>query len=456
MKVIISTLIGLSAISLILIITIIIVSGDIGGNLKNNKRQSPLKDDSQEQDNKAISYDSEMLGMILDINRDDNQISLYNINKQESQSLTYSGSSDIRDKFDQVILMNQLPIGSIVDVAYVKDEDRLVKINVSSKGWEYVGVSNHHIEKESMTMEIGDRRYKYNDNVLVVDQDQAVSIDHLARQDVLTVWGIDEVIWSIIVNKGHGSLRLEDYDDFFGGNITVGYEATQQVTDDLILTVREGTYSLTVENQHYSGRKSVTINRNEETLVSLEGLGPGPMDMGLIEFKISPLGADLFINNNLTTYVNPVELPYGDYNLKTSLGGYNSYEGFVKVDKARMTISIDLPEAESREDVDVDVSSEEGGATDSGYDDWEQSLGESEEGVYWDTEHYIYVQKPIGASVYLKGEFLGISPGRFPKIIGTHVMTFIKDGHETMSYTVEIGDDGLDTYISMPELIPLQ
>ena len=69
-------------------------------------------------------------------------------------------------------------------------------------------------------------------------------------------------------------------------------------------------------------------------------------------------------------------------------------------------------------------------------------------------EQYMYVQTPVGASIYLNGEFLGISPGRFIKNVGKHVITFIKEGYETMSYTIEILDDGLDTYINMPELEP--
>ena len=121
-----------------------------------------------------------------------------------------------------------------------------------------------------------------------------------------------------------------------------------------------------------------------------------------------------------------MELTYGDYNIRVSLGGYNSYEGFINVDKPSMSISIELAEAKSDEDIRVDISQGEE------YNDWDQSseaIGEGlEEEVYWDPDHYIYVQEPIGASVYLDGEFLGISPGRFAKIIGNHVMTFIKDG----------------------------
>ena len=70
-----------------------------------------------------------------------------------------------------------------------------------------------------------------------------------------------------------------------------------------------------------------------------------------------------------------------------------------------------------------------------------------------DAKHKIYIQNPVGASVYLNGEYMCKSPGSFEKLIGSHVLTFIKDGYQTMSYTVEVADDNLDTYFNMPDLL---
>jgi hypothetical protein len=48
---------------------------------------------------------------------------------------------------------------------------------------------------------------------------------------------------------------------------------------------------------------------------------------------------------------------------------------------------------------------------------------------------------------------MGISPCSFSKVIGTHVLTFIEEGYETMSYTVDVLNDNLDTYFNMPDLV---
>jgi hypothetical protein len=70
-----------------------------------------------------------------------------------------------------------------------------------------------------------------------------------------------------------------------------------------------------------------------------------------------------------------------------------------------------------------------------------------------DTKHKIHIQNPLGASVYLDGEYMGTSPVSFNKIIGSHVITFIEEGHETMSYSIEVSNDGTDAYFTFPKLI---
>jgi hypothetical protein len=38
-------------------------------------------------------------------------------------------------------------------------------------------------------------------------------------------------------------------------------------------------------------------------------------------------------------------------------------------------------------------------------------------------------------------------------VIGSQVLTFIREGYETKSYTIDVLDDGLDMYLSLPDLV---
>ena len=54
----------------------------------------------------------------------------------------------------------------------------------------------------------------------------------MAIQDELTVRGRRNYIYYFSC-KGHGTVKIKDYEAFLGGSITVGYEAVMQITDNM-------------------------------------------------------------------------------------------------------------------------------------------------------------------------------------------------------------------------------
>ena len=465
---IISLLVGLSFFTLILIIAFAEI-GKGGQRANKLKHKNPATIESESENSPQHSKgDQNVLGVILDINKDEKIIKIYDITKDEEISLLYTGASSILDKYDQVVSIGKFQVGQIVEADYLSQTMKVIRLQPSHQAWEYVGVNNITIDFEKELIKLGQTNYTYK-NPIIVDEDRFIRLEDLAEQDVLTLFGVEETIWSFIVTKGHGWVKLKDYEAFLGGTITVGYEAIQEVSKDMEIIVREGNYNLTIENDEYSGTKNITVERNKETVVSVGDLGPDPTKFGDTTFDIIPFGADLYIDGELTPYASPIKLSHGVHNIEVSLGGYLTYRGELLVDYSSKKIQIVLPEALSRETVSV-VESEQEDSQDGvniEYNDWDSQADSSEdndiemdnerEGVdddpIVDSEHLIYIQNPSGASVYLNGEYKGVSPGSFKKVIGSHVLTFIKKGYKTKSYTIDVADDGLDTYISLPDLI---
>jgi hypothetical protein len=414
-------------------------------------------------------YDSELLAIVKDLDTEGKKITLYDTARTEELVFSYTGGTDVTDKYGQIITVGQLPIGTMVKAGYLKEGNKLVKLQASMDTWEYIGVNNLSIYPADHIMSIGQQKYKYTDDILVINDGTYIGVGDLAEQDELTVRGYEETIWSITVTRGHGTVKVTDPGAFLGGYITIGYEAVQQITEDMILTVREGNFNLSVENGKYSATKNITVTRDQETVVSLNGLGPEAEKHGMVTFDINPLGADLFIDKVLTNYANPIELAYGVHELEVSLGGYTTYTGKLNVDVAGKKIKISLPEEKSSKPAEVEETGDSTATpvttkTPVEYPEWnipatdtsEDDSGEvTEEEYLVDEDHMIYVQYPTGASVYMNGDYLGVSPGRFPKVIGSQVLTFIRDGYETQSYTIDVPDDGLDMYLSLPDLTAL-
>lgn len=467
-----SLLLGLGALSAILLLTMYVTGAD-------SDRRSGKSSNTGEETQEITATEAvgnEVLGVITEIRKETQEIVLYDVNKEESVTFTYSGGTNVLDKYGQVIAISQLPIGTMVEVLYPEKETKLSEIKISTKAWEYVGVSNLMVDRSSRIMKIASSKYKYKDSLIILDGSDFITVHKLAEMDELTVRGYKETIWSITVTRGHGTVKLVDYDKFLGDHITIGYEAMEQIVDDMVIKVREGNFNLTVENTGYTATKNITVLRNQETVVSLSDLGPDATKRGLVTFEITPFGADLFVDGKLTTYASALELTYGEHDVVVSLDGYITYEGKLAVDNAGTTFRIGLPEESSDEKATVTETDTGTGGTNIGSgnevgdntdssdntDNNEDNTGDdfddvpdntSNEDYDVDGKHKIHVQNPIGASIYLNGEFQGVSPASFQKLIGTHVLTFIKEGYETTSYTVEVSDDNLDTYFNMPDLV---
>ncbi len=465
---IIFLLMGLGFITVILLATMFATAQNTSSGINTGKTK---QQSTKEEANQAVATNNPILAVVKGIDTGKNQITLFDVEREEEIVLSYNGGSNITDKYGKIISISQITLGSMVDVDYQKDKNKLTSLNISKRAWIYPGVNNMSINLSDKIMKIASTKYKFSDDITILDGTDFIPVENLAEQDELTVWGYEETIWSINVTKGHGLVKLKDYEDYIGNDITIGYESMQQITEDLEITVQEGTFNLTVENGRYSATKSVTIERNEVTYVTLSDLGPEGLKLGKITFEISPMGADLYIDRVNTNYSNPIELTYGQHVVIASLGGYTTYNGTIDVDSSSKTIRIDLPPVATKKDpvatetdtgsgsvteVDNPNNSNIGGSntnpTDTNGNNGGGTSTTPNSGNTVEIGHKIYVQNPADASVYLNGDFMGIAPCSFDKVIGTHVLTFIRDGYETMSYTVDIENDGLDAYFTFPAL----
>lgn len=475
-RLILSFLLGLSFITLILVVTMIAAAKNVGNHTGTGNTDQQANVSEEE----AVSLDSTILGVVKEIDTKSKHITLFDVERQESIVLSYTGGTNITDKYGKAISINQISIGSMVDAACQQDKNKLTSMNISKIAWIYPDVNNMSINMNDKVMKIASSKYKYTEDIFVYDGKDATTVSDLAEQDEVTVWGYDETVWSITVTKGHGIVKLLDYEDYIGNNITIGYESMQQIVEDMEITVREGDFNLTVENGLYSATKNITVLRNQVNYVSLSDLGPDGLKIGKVSFEITPIGADLYIDGNMKSYSDPIDLNYGIHAIIVTLGGYTTYEGTIDVASESKTVKINLPEATSEteavatetdnigsDSTEDGLDGSESGNDDSDNTDTDNTTDDTSDDIDYasedtdytlndgdseDKSHNIYIKSPSGASVYLDGDYMGTAPCSFPKIIGNHVMTFIDEGYETMSYTVDVSNDGLDAYFTFPAL----
>ncbi|WP_313130157.1 PEGA domain-containing protein [Anaerocolumna sp.] len=441
---------------IIVVATIMAISKGQGkGNAKT--LFSTSKDTNVEEQTGSLEFDKQIIGVLKEINRENNSITFFDVKKKEDIVTNYTSGTIIYDKYEQAMVLEQLKLGELVEVYYNSDNSELVKLQISNQAWEYKNANNWGIDTINKIFTIGDNKYKYGRNISILSNDTFLKPEDLHEKDLLTIKGLDREIFSIQITKGHGTITFEEYEDFVGGIVFVGNDSILPITENMVVTVREGEYEVTLENGSLAGTKTARVKRDENVLLNMSEYRKPAVKSGLVSFEILPEGAELYLDDVIQSYDEPIKLEYGKYMAKVILKGYETYENTIIVDEASKTIAIELEVP--LDDLD-DSGSYNSDQTDNanGEENNNEEIPDksSSQGGKQISGQLIYILEPEGASVYLDGELKGIAPVSFPKITGNHYITLIKNGYETKTYTIEATNDGEDTYFNFPEMLKSQ
>lgn len=421
-----------------------------------------------EEDTTLTAEDVQMTAVVEEWDTDKLTITLFDIKEKRSHVLNYSGGTDIRDAYDQLITVPQLAYGEIVDAVYDVKSDKLKVMTISKAAWSYRNVGNLVTDKTAYRMYIGKHTYWYDEGLEIFSNNKMIDLIDLHHQDVLTVRGIDSQICSIEVTKGHGYIRLKEYRDFIGGTIEVG-KSSLPVVSDMVLVAREGAQTVYLQCGELTAEEEVTLRRNEEIVLDLSAYKMPAERIGYVRFDIEPFGAELYINGKETDYIEPVKMNYGKHRIQVTMNGYNEFKGVLTIGESTPTISIRLAESESDEAGEGTVSSKDSNDTtieEEVYEEPEEEDNEEEAEEEDDSEDYelatgttsvdqnhtITIEAPTGATVYFNGEKKGTIPLTFTKEIGNHILVMTKEGYSTKSYSIQVLDDGENAVFRFPDM----
>ncbi len=383
------------------------------------------------------SYDSADTSIITGINTEEGTITFLNTVVSKKYTLHYDGTTTITDKYDQPLSLEQIQEGDIVDITFLKSKKKLNTLCLSRAGWSNEEVVRYTIDTTNRNVTIGNEIYKITKDTLIFSDREEVDLMDINPSDILNFQGIDSTIYSIVISKGHGYLRLSGDENFIGGWIEVGQNIIHQITDDMLLTVPEGSYQVQVSTTGGGGTKNVIINRNEEAVLDISDFKIAKPQYGQVIFTLTPANTKLYVDGEPVDTSGPVKLQYGIHQLIAKAEGYSSVTSYLKVFEETAGIAITLDpitkEEEKGEEEKPTVSSGDGNQTASYYK--------------------VYVDAPEGAEVYLDGNYVGICPVSFKKTAGAHVITLRKTGYETRSFTIQVDSEDKDISYSFADLI---
>lgn len=301
----------------------------------------------------VIGIDTSKLNMVLQEVGTDTKI-----------TYSYTGGTEVLNRFDDVTSVNQLKVGEIVDVEFATNK-RLSRIKISSKDWEYKNATGFSIDAEEKSLKIGNNKYYYNDNTVIANGNNIISIDELESIDVVTLRGKDKQIDSIIVTKGHGYVRLDNTTFFEGGFVEIGNDIVELITKNMVIPAPVGEYKITVTKTDTSGSKDIKVSVNEEIRVNLIEFQSDAVKLGTLSFKIEPKGAALMIDGVKQDYSELVDVSYGTHKIVVTADGYEPYSKVITVEDILKEYEIKLMEKETEEtkDTEKETSTEEKSTT---------------------------------------------------------------------------------------------
>lgn len=403
--------------------------------------------------------------ILLEKKEDEKKLRLRHLGNVEDYELSYDGQVPFLNKYGNAITLSEIQNGEILDVIYSKHSGKLNSVQVSDQTWTMTGMLDYEIDSRRKIITIMGEAYQYGADLMIYSEGEPIRLMDVTNMDTLTIKGYNRKVCSMIVEKGHGYLRIANDAYFIGGWIEVGQKIIRPITEDMLLPVPEGRYKVRVTNRGYAGEENVVIERDKETKLDLSKIEIEEVAVGHVEFDLTPDFAQLYVDGEITDYEERVPLEFGTHRIKVEAAGYETVETNIKIgnDYANVEISLDpLPEGEE-EEVDKrppTEATEETPVTENGT---EQTATESAPAVQNTTNNAplttisenkkIYVEAPVDAEVYLDGNYIGVAPISTGKVTGAHTITLSRSGYITKSYTIYVENDQNDVTLSFSELL---
>lgn len=435
----------------IVVMLLLLLVGTLYGTYQKNDKQPSTLAGIEKTSPPTSSKEEMQLAIVKKIDYDGKLITMRLLGEEVEFLLDYTSETQFISRYKEKIQPTQVVAGEIVEFAYDKTSNRLTRCDITDKAWEYKKVSKWTMDKSMKSIKVGSQSYSYNNNFLVFYNGQEIDTNTLSEKDELTIKGIDGQAYSMIVTKGHGYIKLSNYDAFLGGTIEVGYDTIQEIKSDMVIVVREGEYKVLLKNKGIESSKYVYVLPGEEATLDMSEYKVDLIRSGTIAFTIAPYGEKLTIDGTSYSYKDPVTLPFGNYEVQVESEGYKTYLGKLTVEEAHQTVTISLEEdVASTETPSVtieDTDEEEVIATQTPSkttsptteDTTEDTTGGT---VSIDENHSISILTPVGAEVYVNSQYKGTIPLTFPKVLGTDLkLKLTMDGEESKTYTLDVIDD---------------
>lgn len=365
-------------------------------------------------------------GVLMSIDTTEKTMIIVDIDDGNRYKFTYTGGTDIRNRYKETIAASQVKVGKIYE--FVCDGDGGAKrMSEWDKQWTAENISRFEMDSDNGVMTVGTTSYSLAGHALILSDGEEILPEEIVNVDKISVYGKDKTIYAVIVEQGHGYIELTGVNAFLDGYVTVAGSIVMRIELNMVITAPEGSYNIVLQKGSQTAESAVTVERGQTITADFSQYEPESVRTGTVKLNITPSNAVLMVDGAVKDHSRLFNLDYGTHNVVIIADGYEKYSGRLVIGTEYFTQDISLAENSTA----ASESSSDSSNTD-GY--------------------VIKINGPSGAAVYIDNVYVGIAPLSIKKSAGTKVVTLTKTGYTSRSYTINIANTAGNVEYTFPEM----
>ena len=291
----------------------------------------------------ARPVQEQVLGMVTGVDTSGaRSLTLLILESGRTERFTATEVTSVQNRFGSPIGFGELTPGQIVEVSFDADNYEMSAVSLSGRAWNQQHRGNVNINLEAATITIGNQVYTYSNRTLVLNQNEVFSIALINPNDVLTLWGYQDKVWSITVDTGHGFIRFENTDRVVNGTVAIGNSIFMPLEGSAPVSALEGTHFVIVDGRNIETFvREVAVRQGETVVVNLM---EASFRTGTLQLILNYQDTSVFINGDPVELVNSlVEVEYGTHMLRLERVGLLPVQQEFEISQPFTRLEVDLP-----------------------------------------------------------------------------------------------------------------
>lgn len=281
--------------------------------------------------------------MITRMDQANRMFTFHDVNTRENRNLFASAATTLRGRHGQIKVFNEFAPGDIVEVAYNPEGTAINSMQIAEASWSRLA-SGLAINLDTDTIIANDEILTFNTNLMILNNNEAYSIENIGPLTTVTMRGIGNTVWYMNVERGSALVRVVGGGDIINGFVEISREAS--------LPVGAGVNPLDQEAQVSEGTHRIVVHGDNIALSTWEVniLGPGVTEISLADIPI--ISGHLRITTNVEAIVTingmqvdisqPLPLNFNTYRIMAQREGYQAFDENVVFDTHNQELNIML------------------------------------------------------------------------------------------------------------------